>query len=596
MKKNIYIGYMMLAVGMLSVTSCTDYSDYNDVPQDRLSSANQTLWENIAKNSNLTDFKSLLEKSGFNAELNNSHTYTVWAPEDGSFNVADYDKLSQEELLNQFVKNHVAEYNYAASGELNKRIHTLNEKSYVFEGNGTYSFDGLEVLKSNIPGNNGVLHTIKGAAKFYPNLYEYIQKGERVDSILRAYFLKYETTRLDENKSVKGPVDENGYQTYIDSVTVTTNSLTNRLNARIAKEDSSYTMLIPTEKAYTDMYEKVKKLNRYIGTTQAQTDFSSATSFTTKSTTIDAAYMTDSLSSFAVVENLIFNNHLSYNRWLEGKSEDKDTLVTTLYESLSNPQEILSYQKGDKVMLSNGQAFVMDTLAFRPWETYNPMIIVNPAGNVRPDNPKQLFNFNFSSTAKKQSLPDSLIAPVLGNLDFLDKETVDQISSFNYMWYEPNGDYGKPDIFVTLPNVLSGTYKFYVVFMPSAMEELGKDTLPNLLNFQLNYCTEKNTIAKYNFTSSGKENPTVHNKTTAFTNDPTKTDVICIGKFKFPVAYKGLGDEYRPNLRIYSPINPYPTKPGQPAADLLLYTRNVRIAFIVLVPEEYDNYKSQNNN
>ena len=44
-------------------------------------------------------------------------------------------------------------------------------------------------------------------------------------------------------------------------------------------------------------------------------------------------------------------------------------------------------------MLSNGQAFVMDTLAFRPWETYNPMIIVNPAGNVRPDNPKQLFNF-----------------------------------------------------------------------------------------------------------------------------------------------------------------------------------------------------------
>ena len=48
------------------------------------------------------------------------------------------------------------------------------------------------------------------------------------------------------------------------------------------------------------------------------------------------------------------------------------------------------------------------------------------------------------------------------------------------MWYEPNGDYGKPDIFVTLPNVLSGTYKFYVVFMPSSMEELGRDKLKEM--------------------------------------------------------------------------------------------------------------------
>jgi hypothetical protein len=143
---------------------------------------------------------------------------------------------------------------------------------------------------------------------------------------------------------------------------------------------------------------------------------------------------------------------------------------------------------------------------------------------------------------------------------------------------------------IALPNVLSGEYNFYVVFLPAAMEALGKDTLPNLLNFTLNYCNEKGTLAKYNFTSSSKENPATQDKTTAFTNDPSKTDIIHIGKFKFPVAYRRLGDKARPYLRIHTPINPYP-----PSTDLEFYTRTLRIAYIILTPVDYDNFKQQNN-
>ena len=49
MKANKYIGIMMLAVTMLTASSCTDYSDYNSVPSaGDQPSAGMTLWENIS--------------------------------------------------------------------------------------------------------------------------------------------------------------------------------------------------------------------------------------------------------------------------------------------------------------------------------------------------------------------------------------------------------------------------------------------------------------------------------------------------------------------------------------------------------------------
>ena len=42
MKKNKYIGIVMLAAGMFAATSCSDYADYNEVPVDNSGAGSQT--------------------------------------------------------------------------------------------------------------------------------------------------------------------------------------------------------------------------------------------------------------------------------------------------------------------------------------------------------------------------------------------------------------------------------------------------------------------------------------------------------------------------------------------------------------------------
>ena len=107
---------VMLAAGMLTATSCSDFKDYNEVPTDALPAGNQTLWQNIQQDAELSDFAALVKQAGFDTELDNTKSFTVWAPKNGTFSMADYQGLSQANLLQQFVKNHVAEYGHQASG------------------------------------------------------------------------------------------------------------------------------------------------------------------------------------------------------------------------------------------------------------------------------------------------------------------------------------------------------------------------------------------------------------------------------------------------------------------------------------------------
>ena len=108
MKKIKYIGTMMLAVGMLTAVSCSEFNDYNKEVADAIPSGNQTLWQNIQQNTQLTQFASILQKAGYDEKLNTTHYYTVWAPMDGTYDANAIMQLSNKALLSQFVKNHIA--------------------------------------------------------------------------------------------------------------------------------------------------------------------------------------------------------------------------------------------------------------------------------------------------------------------------------------------------------------------------------------------------------------------------------------------------------------------------------------------------------
>lgn len=578
----MYILLPLTGGGWVGV-ACSDFNDYNTTPTDSQASGNQTLWDNIQNNAQLTDFAALVKRTGFNAELTNTRTYTVWAPLNGTFSVADYQSLSDSALLQQFVKGHIAQYGHIASGQLSERIHMLNNKSFDFEGNGTYTLGGINVTTANLPNTNGMLHLMSGAVPFYHNLYEYIMSNKE-DSLLRQYFEKYELTYLDTKNSVKGPV-VNGMQTYIDSVMVTNNSLLNTINARLSNEDSTYTFILPNDKAYSNMYAKVKPYYHFINTTTVQDveKFKSASSKDEKSVTVNATLLSDSLTRRTILYNLTYSNNDAYNRWLVGKDESTDTMRSTTRTKISNPEEVLSYTT-QKQTMSNGYVHTVDSVAFYPWETYLPELDLNPLYYTYTADSRSRFNFS----TKTVSVDDPM-GYVFGP----------EITSFRYLWIYPTGDYVKPEIFMELPNVMSATYNFYCVFLPAKHYvmtedsvvvdslELWSDARPNILNFQLNYCDANGKTATYSFSKkfldSGKatdENPKTLNLTTAFANEPLKTDTVYLGQFTFPVAYNGLGEDFSPNLHISCPISVFNK------AQMSTYTRDVRIAAIIMKPIE----------
>ena len=594
--KNIkYIGMTMVAAGLLAAPSCTDFDDYNKVAEGNVTaSATQTLWENIRQNADLSDFAALVQKAGFDDELNQTQYYTVWAPLNGTYDAAAFQNLDNTAMMRQFVKNHIASYAHSASGEINERILMLNEKSYNFTGSSNYTFDEVAVNQTNLPSSNGLLHTLNGVATFYPNIYEFVTDsvlayGKDLDS-LRQFYLNSETTYLDTEASVVGSIVD-GMQTYIDSVMVTENTLWRSLNGRIQQEDSSYTFLVPTNKAWNSAYDHIKSNYNYISGTVAQT-FNGANPTTLPAISLPSVKnfrdFPDSLVTRHLTRNLIYSNNDGYNQWLvkEASPLGTDTLRSTTRNKLSNPQDILG-QTVETLKMSNGVVRIVDSLAFYPWETFAPELYVSA---VNSSNQARIATGNAQTVTVKNPDPSKVDLTELSNN-----------ASYRYLWVEPSGGFSKPELDLYLPNVLSTTYDFYCIFVPRSVE-LGDTTptLPNRVIFTLNYCDETGALKDYVFLDESEENisafqaqfnlaDNTSNRTTirGFSNDTSRVDTVYLGEFTFPVCYYGL-DGYSPNIKITSPFSPFN------GALMAAYSRDLRIAGVILRPKELVEYEESN--
>lgn len=550
----------MIVAAIFAATSCSDFSDYNETPSTGNMSADKTLWENISQNENLSDFAALVKKAGFDTALSQSHFYTVWAPANGTFDAQALMAEDSTKVLKEFVKNHIADYNHVISGAIDERIKVLNEKSYDFVGDGSYTYDGLNITTLNQPSINGIMHILNGAAQFYPNIYEHATSAEGLDSVVN-YFKRYEIQTLDTKNSVLGPT-VNGKQTYIDSVMIVTNTAFDMLNAKVSKEDSSYTMLAPTNEAWVAQYNKVKKYFNYIATTSAQDidEAKSTSSAPTSTVTIDPAYQSDSMAVLGVVGNLLYNNNNYYNDWLkeEGK-QPYDTLRSTTFGYFSNPEEIMSHTIS-KSKMSNGEFRVVDSLAFRPWEAWAMPIEINPRN---------------SKTWTGASSTVQINSDLFDEIGYKPKN--ENQSNLEYYWVTPLSGYGKPQLDVKLSRVLSTTYNIYVVLAPS--KDYGVDAdgnvfrKPNQLDFTLSYCDAKGKL------QTMKLNQKVE-------NNPYKVDTVAVGTFTFPVAYYGLGNKIYPNLKITTDFGVFNS------TMMAKYTRDFRIVSILLKPAEMEEFEA----
>jgi hypothetical protein len=225
----------------------------------------------------------------------------------------------------------------------------------------------------------------------------------------------------------------------------------------------------------------------------------------------------------------------------------------------------------EPVVMSNGFARVVDSLAFPSWDSFNPQITSLMTRNLLK---------TFASSVTNVQVQDPQGA-ILGP----------EYTSFRYTLVENDKDVSLPDMMVSLPDVLSGSYNIYCVVLPYVIGRAGVNKITPM-NFSLSYTDASNKIQTYNFSAkAGDNNPKTLNLTTAFMNDTLKTnvaDTIKLGTFTFPICYKGLAsssENIAPHIRVTSPI---------PAIDLIRkttpYSREFRIWGFILRPVEYDDY------
>lgn len=584
-RKNHYIFGMVAVAATLSAVSCTDFDDYNTAYTKASAESTRTLWENIQSREDLSQFAAVAVKAGFDKELSASHTYTVWAPVNGSF---DYDKyinrMDSDSVRYKFIENHIANYNYAMTGEgRNERVHTLNEKSYLLATNedGSKTFDGIAMQGNGTPCVNGTLHTINGEASFYPNIYESIFETTGSDSIVN-YFNKYKSEYLDTKNSVEGPIVD-GKQTYIDSVMVSDNRIFRSFSAYLAREDSNYTMLMPTDKAFLTAYNKIKPCYNYPATmsyyeisSAYQGKNTTAQSLKVETSSMTAAYLQDSIVKKNLISPLFLNNNRRENYWLEGKPTgwSPDSLVSTRYDYMSNGREIAeeAMHGAPVAARSNGYVRTVDTLAYKSWEIWNPTISI-PIKNTayRP------YTNTTAAVVSTVTLTEDEIDPTR-----IDSTIVTDDGEVNmplsYLNFAANRERSAPDAYFYIPDVRSTKYNLYIEFVP-ARYKLGSTAREKLYKFNVTveYASKDGSISS----STKKDFKNIE------TTDSNKIQQVCVGTIEFPASYYGLS--CYPYLYVKSARSALSPKDDDK------YDNNLRISRIFLRPVEYDNYLSEQN-
>lgn len=559
-----------LAAGAMT-TACSDWDDHYD-NNGVSGSASETIWENVKANANLSQFADLMHKAGYDEVINTTQTYTVWAPLNGTFNYDSLNALPLNNLKQHFAMNHVARFNYPASGSVDAAVTMLNKKVMPFLGNGTYTFNGVEVVSPNVASSNGMLHVTNGMVNYMANLFESLDSmALPIDSISR-YFHNYDQKVLDEANSVKGPVVD-GRLTYLDSVFVEQNILLYLHKAMIQLEDSNYTMLLPSDEAWQKAYKAVKSCFNYKPFTFVkdipQTNLKKATAenYDTGSTNLDFDLLNDSIIHYMICKDLFFNNNLYHNRVLNdlqtGAQLSVDSLVNTDRSIFYGNDASDMFADARRIDKSNGSMWLTDSLRLRPWLTYNPIIKIQGEYGAAK-------SYNAGATtivpiSKAEQNPD-----IQGN-----------VSNGYYLTVTPSAPASNPEAIFYLPEVRSTSYAVYVCFVP---ENINASTYtdnvrPNIVQVTMGYNDLK---------GKPQEQVLKVGKTSLFQSDITKVDTVYVGDFTFPLCYFGTGisnvtqASYAPYIRINS------RAAGKP--NVSPYDRNLRIDYIMLVPKDLDNY------
>ncbi len=253
------------AITAAALTSCSD--DWNDHYDDATSGAgNGSLWQALSTQDNLSNFASVVKACGYDAMLNGSQTYTVFAPDNNALSKDEADQLiakfqqqetngvrtNENTVVRQFLQNHIALYKNPVSSLTHKTITLMNGKYAELTDS---TLDGHRILTSNALFGNGLLFSLGHTMDYTPNVFEYLGSDPELDSVYQ-FLDSHSVYEFNEAKSVPGEIID-GVTHYLDSVSQLRNDLLSTFGL-IDSEDSTYWFVAPTNaewKRLTAEYE-----------------------------------------------------------------------------------------------------------------------------------------------------------------------------------------------------------------------------------------------------------------------------------------------------------------------------------------------------
>ena len=467
----------------MAFASCTDvWNGHYDVNNEK-QVADKTLWEEIASHPELQGFAECLKQYGYDEVLDGDQIYTVFAPQ-GELNV---EGLSEQKVKDEVLGNHIARFAHSAnSATKDKDVMMLNEKLINFTQSGTdYTFGTAVLTQKNIIAKNGVLHVVSGQIPFFYNIWEYLTSDPDYSKICE-FLYSFDEYELDEDASVKGPI-VNGLQTYVDSVVNIYNELHYTLG-KLNDEDSTYTMILPTNEAWDAAYERVAPYYVY----------------STKKEYRDS--LQDLYTKLGIVNDLVFSHTMQISV--------EDSLISTTKNVFHNPLNyILSGYNSlnDGVVCSNGNVFVVDTLRHQAWDSWHSSLEVE------------------AERSNAHSIKESTTVEYSRTLAFTDSMYA-KVSDGKYLELVPAKSNSKTEVEFNVWNTLAASYDIKVVFLPQRLAtDKSIGVKPNLLEVALTYVDEKGRSQTEKL-AQAKD---------SLLTDPTRIDTVHVGTFKLPVSTYG---------------------------------------------------------
>ena len=541
------------AVTFIAALACMACSDTWDDHYSNQASNNGTLWSAISSNEDLSNFAKVAEACGYNKKLNSDQVFTVFAPINSSLTstmadslVAEYKAEKQSgikdefnEVITQFLDNHISLYNTSVSSLTNDTVVMMNGKYQLLTQN---TFGNTNLLSKNSLYNNGILYTIDKKESYFPNVWEYLKKNHDLDS-LSNFLYSFNEYQFDANKSVPGGIVD-GKTVYLDSVTEFNNKMLD-MYGYVNREDSNYLMIMPTNTVWKSMYDEYIQYFNYDN----------------KTTKRDS--MVYDKTRFAIIGDLFYNlNQQAKDFNLANKTAD--SIMSTQYykyeyeyhKFLKPFDESTGILKGltNLVECSNGWAAVTDN-----WRIDKKLSFFMP---IKVEGER--------SAAQDTVLNANLPLPVR-NLDATNPY-YSKLSNHEYVEIAPMNSSVIPYITYNIPNLLSNIgYDIYCVFVPAIVynsKASDADRLPCKLKFTLGYTKQNGTASTTTFKNGSSSD---------FITRPDVIDTIMVGSnVTVPTCSYGL-DEPTVTLKIQSTVTSTQTSK---------YTRTMRLDCIILKPHE----------